>query len=152
MQAKDIGAVVRSVVAHRSQLVSAVVLGWSIDYTVTLGVIHHTGPQLFGVLTAAVSAGAAIANLRLLRSSSGQPVLTGAVVALWTLVAAGGIGGTIAHLSGPFAGRPLVESGDALSVAPLVFTLLGLVGAAALVLGQRALVRAGLSSQEGGAG
>ena len=46
MQAVSIRTVWRAATVHRFQLMSAVVLGWSIYYTVTLAVIHNTGPQL----------------------------------------------------------------------------------------------------------
>ncbi|HXI45004.1 MAG TPA: hypothetical protein VNH13_01755 [Candidatus Acidoferrales bacterium] len=127
---------------HRSQLMSVVVLGWSIDYTVTLAVVHHTGPELYGVLTAAISTGAAIANLVLLRSPRVRLIATGAVLLLWTVVALGGIAGTIAHAVGPVPGHGPVDLRPRPIAAPLVFTLLGIVGAAALTLGQRMRMRA----------
>ncbi len=45
MQANALHSIWRSVTDHRSQLISLVVLGWSIDYTVTLAVVHNSGPE-----------------------------------------------------------------------------------------------------------
>ena len=142
MQTRSLQTIWRTVIDHRSQLMSVVVLGWSIDYTVTLAVVHHTGPELYGVLTAAISTGAAIANLVLLRSPRVRLIATGAVLLLWTVVALGGIAGTIAHAVGPVPGHGPVDLRPRPIVAPLVFTLLGIVGAAALTLGQRMRMRA----------
>jgi hypothetical protein len=142
MQTRSLQTIWRTVIDHRSQLMSVVVLGWSIDYTVTLAVVHHTGPELYGVLTAAISTGAAIANLVLLRSPRVRLIATGAVLLLWTVVALGGIAGTIAHAVGPVPGHGPVDLRPRPIAAPLVFTLLGIVGAAALTLGQRMRMRA----------
>ena len=138
MQAQSIRTIWRTVTDHRSQLMSFVVLGWSINYTVTLAVVHHTGAELYGVLTAAISTGAAAANLALLRSPRVRLIATGAVLLLWTVVALGGLAGTIAHVIGPVPGHGPMDPRPRPVAAPLVFTLLGIVGAAALALGQRA--------------
>ncbi len=142
MQTQAIRAVWRTLADHRSQLISVVVLGWSIDYTVTLAVVHHTGPELYGVLTAALSTGAAAATLALLRSPRVRLIATAAVLLLWTVVALSGIAGTIAHIVGPVLGHGPIDLRPRPIAAPLVFTLLGTVGAAALTLGQRAKQRA----------
>jgi hypothetical protein len=142
MQTRSLQTIWRTVIDHRSQLMSVVVLGWSIDYTVTLAVVHHTGPELYGVLTAAISTGAAIANLALLRAPRVRLIVTAGVLLLWTVVALGGIAGTIAHAVGPVPGHGPVDLRPRPIVAPLVFTLLGIVGAAALTLGQRMRMRA----------
>ncbi len=121
---------------------SLVVLGWSIDYTVTLAVVHTSGVEIYGVLTAAVSTGAAAANLALLRSPRVRPIATAAILILWTVVALGGLAGTIAHIVGPVPGHGPMDLRPRPTAAPLVFMLLGTVGAAALVLGRRARERA----------
>ncbi len=138
MQAKALHSIWRSLTDHRSQLISLVVLGWSIDYTVTLAVVHNTGAELYGVLTAAISTGAAAANLALLRSPRARRIATGVVLLLWTVVALAGLAGTIAHVIGPVPGHGPMDLRPRPIAAPLVFTLLGTVGAAALALGQRA--------------
>jgi hypothetical protein len=145
MQAQSVRSIWRTVTDHRSQLMTVVVLGWSIDYTVTLAVVHHSGPELYGVLTAALATGAAAANLALLRSPRVRRIATGAVLLLWTVAALGGVAGTIAHVVGPVAGHGPMDLRPRPIAAPLVFTLLGTVGAAALVLGERAKRRAGVT-------
>ncbi len=148
MQALTLQKIWRTVAAHRSQIMSAVVLGWSIDYTVTLALVHNTGAELYGVLAAVLSTGAAIANLALLRSPRVRVIATAAIVALWVIVALGGVAGTIAHVVGPVPGHGPMDLRPRPIAAPLVFTLLGSVGAAALVLGQRARARLGLSTEK----
>ncbi|HJW21188.1 MAG TPA: hypothetical protein VJ506_02040 [Candidatus Limnocylindrales bacterium] len=148
MQAQTIRTIWRIVTERRSLLVSVVVLGWSIDYTVTLAVVHNTGAELYGVLTAAISTGAAIANLVLLRSPRSHRLATAAVVVLWTVVLLGGLAGTVAHVVGPAAGHGPVDLRPRPITAPLVFTLLGSIGAAALVLGQRMRIRSAIQSEK----
>ena len=145
MQAQPLRTIWRTVTAHRAQLMSAVVLGWSIYYTLALAVVHNTGAELYGVLTAALSTGAAFANLALLRSPRARSIATGAVVLLWTVVALGGIAGTIAHVVGSVPGHGPMDLRPRPIAAPLVFTLLGTLGAAALTLGQRIRMRAALT-------
>ena len=150
MQAASIRTFWRTVSAHRFQLMSTVVLGWSIYYTVTLAVVHNSGPQLYGVLTAVLATVAAASNLALLRSPRVRVVVTGAVVVLWVVVVLGGIAGTIAHIVGPVPGHGPVDLRPRPIAAPLVFTLLGSVGAAALVFGQRARMRAAATAERNG--
>lgn len=142
MQTPFIRSIGRTVGAHRFQLMSTVVLGWSIYYTVTLAVIHNTGSELYGVLAAALATGAAVSNLALLRSPRVRVIATGAVLVLWAVVALGGIAGTVAHIVGPVPGHGPIDLRPRPIAAPLVFTLLGSVGAAALALGQRGRMRA----------
>lgn len=136
----------RTILEHRPVLMSVAVLGWSLKYLVSLGLTHTTGPELYGVLTAALAAGAAGSNLVILRSSRPQLLLAAVLVGLWALIALAGLGGTIAHIVGPVAGHGPVDLRPRPIAAPLVFTLLGSVGGAALVLGQRA--RARLASEK----
>jgi hypothetical protein len=142
MQAQSVRTSWRSVIDRRSLLMSVVVLGWSIKSTVTLALVHITGAEVYGVLTAALATAAAVANLALLRSPRVRIIATSAVLLLWAVVALGGIAGTIAHLVGPMPGHGPIDLRPRPIVAPLVFTLLGFVGAAALTLGQRARMRA----------
>ena len=137
---------------HRWEIVSGIVLAWSMTETVSLAVVHTTGPELYGVLVAALSAGAAGANLVLLRSvrinriATVAIIATALVVALWAVVALGGIAGTIAHVIGPVPGHGPIDPRPRPIAAPLVFTLLGCAGAAALVFGQRARARLAITS------
>ena len=132
-----IGAIRRILAVRRPLLISGVVLGWSINEFVSLAVVHHTGPELYGVLVAALSTGAAAANFALLRSPRMQGLATAALLVLWAVVAVGGIGGTIAHVVGPVPGYGPVDPRPRPITAPLVFTVLGSAGGLALVLGQR---------------
>ena len=148
MQAMSIRTVWRTATAHRFQVASGVVLAWSIYYTVALAVVHNTGAELYGVLTAALATAAAASNVTLLRTPRVRVVVTGAVLVLWVVVALGGIAGGIAHIVGPVAGHGPIDLRPRPVAAPLVFTLLGSVGAAALVFGQRARLRAATTSEK----
>jgi hypothetical protein len=155
MQTQNLGSRWRGIASHRWEIVTGVVLAWSLTETASLAVVHTTGPELYAVLVAAVSAGAAGANLALLRSDrlnripAVAAVATVAVLSLWTIVALGGVAGTIAHVIGPVAGHGPVDLRPRPIAAPLVFTLLGAAGAAALVLGRRAHRRPGTASGKG---
>lgn len=138
----------RTILEHRPVLMSMAVLGWSLKYLVSLGLTHTAGPEIYGVLTAALAAGAAGSNLVILRSSRPQLLLAAVLVGLWALIALAGLAGTIAHIVGPVAGHGPVDLRPRPIVAPLVFTLLGSVGAAALVLGQRARARLAASPEK----
>ena len=138
----------RTIAERRPLIMSVVVLGWSINYLVSHRLSHSTGPELFGVLTAALSTGAAVTNLALLRSSRMPVLVTGAVLILWGVVAVGGLAGSIAHIVGPVPGHGPLDLRPRPVAAPLVFTLLGIVGGAALVLGRRMRIRATASAEK----
>ncbi len=110
---------------------------------------HTTGPELYGVLTAALAVGAAGANLAILRSSRPQRLLAAGLLVLWAVIALAGVAGAVAHIVGPVAGHGPVDLRPRPIAAPLVFTLLGLVGAAALGLGERAAIRRARRVREG---
>ena len=122
-------------------LVSVGVLGWSLVELVSLGLKHTTGAELYGVLVAVLASGAAAANLALLRSPRAQVLVVLAVLAIWGVVAIGGMAGTVAHIVGPPIGEGPVDPRPRPIASPLVFTLLGLIGGAALLVGQRAAFR-----------
>jgi hypothetical protein len=143
MQTLTIQQLWRTVADARYLFVSVVVLGWSVVETVSLAVVHTTGAELYGVLVAVVAAGAGAASVWLLRSDRVRVVTTAIVLVAFVLVALGGIAGTIAHILGPVPGHGPVDLRPRPVAAPLVFTLLGVAGAAALFLGQRARMRAG---------
>ena len=127
---------------HRAALlVSLVVFGWSFVELVNLSLRHTTGPELYGVLAAALATGAGVANLAVLRSPRAQVLVILAVLVVWAVVAVGGVAGTVAHIVGPPIGEGPVDPRPRPIVAPLVFTLLGLVGGAALLFGQRTVLR-----------
>ena len=122
-------------------VVSFVVFGWSFVELVNLSLTHTTGPELYGVLAAALATGAGVANLALLRSPRAQVLVILAVLVVWAVVAVGGVAGTVAHVVGPPIGEGPIDPRPRPIAAPLVFTLLGLVGGAALLFGQRAAFR-----------
>jgi hypothetical protein len=124
-----------------ASFVTVIVLLWSTVEFVNLATKHTTGPELYGVLTAALATGAGIASLTLLRPSRPPFVVVGAVLVLWAVIALGGVAGTLAHIVGPVAGHGPVDLRPRPVAAPLVFTLLGLVGGAALFYGQRPVFR-----------
>ena len=134
-------AIVRTIAARRPLIASIVVLGWSTKYLIGLGLTHTTGPEIYGVLTAAISCGAALSNIALLRVPRRRLVVPAVLLAIWALVAIAGLGGTIAHIVGPLAGHGPVDLRPRPIPAPLVFTVLGLVGGLALFVGQRAANR-----------
>jgi hypothetical protein len=127
----------RAVLEHRPVLMSVAVLGWSLKYLVSLGLTHTTGPEVYGVFTAALAVAAAGSNLAILRSPRPQLVLAVVLLGLWALIALAGVGGTIAHIVGPVAGHGPMDLRPRPIAAPLIFSLLGLVGGAALLTGER---------------
>ena len=127
---------------RRAALVaSVVVFGWSLVELVNLSLNHNTGPEVYGILVAALATGAGVANLVLLRSSRAQVLVIVAVLGVWAVVALGGIAGAVAHIVGAPLGEGPVDLRPRPATAPLVFTFLGLVGGAALLFGQRAAFR-----------
>ncbi len=147
-QRPSIAAILRSVAERRSLFMSVAVLGWSTKYFVALAIDHNTGAELYGVLVAALSIGAAVANLALLRSPRVQLIATTALFALWAVIALGGVAGTVAHIVGPVPGHGPMDLRPRPTAAPLIFTVLGSVGGLALFLGQRARTRRSLQSAE----
>ncbi|HEU5316558.1 MAG TPA: hypothetical protein VFX49_10640 [Chloroflexota bacterium] len=135
--APSIAASRRTFAERRPLYMSVAVLVWSIKYVVTLAFVHTTGAELYGVAVAALSTAAAVANLALLRSSRVQIAATAVLLVVWAVIALGGVGGTIAHIVGPVPGHGPVDLRPRPLAAPLMFTLLGCVGALALSLGQR---------------
>lgn len=135
--------------SHRSQegghrtrrrvwiLTATVVLGWSIVELVSLLSRHTTGPELYGVAVAGVAVAGGVLNLVLLRSKQRRLWATVAVLILWSVVALGGVAGTVAHIIGPVAGHGPIDLRPRPIPAPLIFTLLGFAGGAALWFGQR---------------
>jgi hypothetical protein len=118
-----------------------VVLGWSVAELVGLVAAHTTGPELYGVLVAVLAVGAGVLELIVLRSSDRRLWQTAAVLTLWAIVALGGVAGMVAHIIGPVAGHGPIDPRPRPIAAPLVFTVLGLVGGAALWFGQRRVDR-----------
>jgi hypothetical protein len=130
-------------------VVSLVVFGWSLAELVNLGLTHTVGPELYGVLAAALATGAGAANLVLLRSARASVLVMLVVLVVWTVVALGGIAGTIAHIVGAPIGEGPIDPRPRPVGAPLVFTLLGVAGGGALLIGGRLAFRRLRSSLDG---
>lgn len=145
----SIRAIRRIVTERRPLLTSIAVVAWSTKSLVSLGLTHTTGPELYGVVTAALAVGAAGANLALLRSPRPQVLLSAALLVIWVVIAVAGVAGTVAHVVGPVPGHGPIDLRPRPVVAPLIFTLLGLVGGAALLFGQRAAIRRVRNGREG---
>ena len=120
-----------------SQIAAVVVLGWSIVELVGLLFRHTLGPELYGVLVAALAVAGGVLDVILLSSSARRFWISVGVLALWAIVALGGLAGVVAHIVGPVPGHGPVDLRPRPITAPLVFTLLGAIGGAALFFGQR---------------
>jgi hypothetical protein len=120
-----------------SLAVTALVLAWSTVELINLAVNHTSGPELYGVLVAAVTVGTGVISFVLLASSRRRVWASAGLLALWALVALGGVAGMVAHIVGPVAGHGPVDLRPRPIPAPLIFTALGVVGGAALFYGQR---------------
>jgi 4-amino-4-deoxy-L-arabinose transferase-like glycosyltransferase len=119
---------------------SVVVAGWSFVELVNLALTHTTGPEVYGLLVAALATGAGVANVALLRSQPARVLFILAVLVVWALVAFGGIAGTVAHIVGPPVGEGPIDPRPRPVAAPLIFTLLGCAGGVALLVAQRAVL------------
>lgn len=117
-----------------------VVVGWSVLELVNLVAVHTVGAELYGVLVAALAVAAGVLGLLTLRSSERRLWATVGVLILWAVVALGGVAGVAAHVIGPGAGHGPIDPRSRPILAPLVFTLLALVGGAALWFGQRRVI------------
>ena len=120
-----------------SVLVAIGVLGWSIVEVFSLLSRHTTGPEMYGVFVAVLAVAASVLGLALLGSNRRRPWATIALLLLWGAVALGGVAGSVAHIVGPVQGHGPIDLRPRPPLAPLVFTLLGLAGGAALWFGQR---------------
>lgn len=120
-----------------SFVATGLVAAWSVVEVVSLLTRHTTGPEVYGILVAVLSAMAGIASLALVASRRKRFVATAAVLVLWVVVALGGIAGTYAHVVGAPPGEGPVDPRPRPVTAPLIFTALGVVGGAALFYGLR---------------
>ena len=117
-------------------VVASIVVVWSTAELVGLITRHTIGPELYGVLVAFLGVVASVLGLALIASNRRRPLATTAVLILWTVVALGGIAGTVAHAVGPGSGHGVVDPRPRPVEAPLVFTVLGLLGGSAVYLGR----------------
>jgi 4-amino-4-deoxy-L-arabinose transferase-like glycosyltransferase len=116
---------------------SLAVLAWAVVELTSLAFRHTTGPELYGVLVAALAVVAGVLNLVALNSPRGRLWAIVAVV-LWAVVALGGLAGLAAHVIGPSAEHGPVDLRPRPTLAPLVFTALGAVGGLVVIVGRRA--------------
>jgi len=119
---------------------SVLVMLWSFAELANLVVKHTTGPELYGVLAAAIASAAGIATVALLRPR-GNLVAVVIVLAVWAFVALAGIAGTVAHIVGAPIGEGPIDPRPRPVAAPLVFTLLACLDGAALAIGRRTSLR-----------
>ena len=133
-------AVDESRTRSRRQIVlfmSIAVTAWAIVELASLVSRHTTGPELYGVLVALVAVAAGVLDLVALNSSRAWIWLIVAVV-LWAVVALGGLAGVVAHVIGPSAEYGPVDPRPRPTLAPLVFTAIGVVGGLITIVGRRA--------------
>jgi hypothetical protein len=131
----------QSFLHRRPMFMSIAVLAWSTKYAVSLAAVHTTGAELYGVLTAVIAMGAALANLAVFRAQRVHVLVVVLLLGIWALVGLAGMGGAVAHLVGPVAGHGPLDPRPRPVLAPLVFTVLASVGALALVLARRMATR-----------
>jgi hypothetical protein len=120
---------------------TALVLALSVAEFINLRDRHMVGAESYGLLVAGVAAVAGIFSLGLVLSPQKRVIATAAVLVLWAIVALGGVAGTYYHIVGVAPEYGPVDPRPRPVAAPLVFTLLGLIGGVALFLGQRAAIR-----------
>ena len=123
------------------------VLALSVAEFINLSGRHMVGAESYGLVVAGVAVAGGILSLGLVLSP--RPVIATAVVlVLWAIVTLGGVAGTYFPIVGVAPEYGPVDPRPRPIAAPLVFTLLGLVGGAALLLGQRAATRRARNHEE----
>jgi hypothetical protein len=122
---------------------TALVLALSVAEFVNLSGRHMVGAESYGLLVAGIAVAAGIFSLGLVLSPQRRVIATAAVLVLWSIVALGGVAGTYYHIVGVAPGYGPVDPRPRPIAAPLVFTLLGVVGGTALFLAQRAAIGRG---------
>jgi hypothetical protein len=118
-------------------VVAGVVLIWSTIELAGLLMKHTTGAEVYGVLVAFLAVVAGAVSLWLLVARRRHTVTTFGVLVLWAVIALGGFAGMFAHIVGPDPSHGPVDPRPRPIAAPLVFTLLGAAGGAALLYGYR---------------
>jgi hypothetical protein len=126
----------------------ALVLALSVAEFINLSGRHMVGAESYGLVVAGVAVAAGILSLGLVLSPWRRVIATAAVLVLWAIVTLGGVAGTYYHIVGVAPEYGPVDPRPRPIAAPLVFTLLGLVGGAALLLGQRAATRRARNHEE----
>jgi hypothetical protein len=131
-----------------SFVTTALVLALSVAEFINLSGRHTVGAESYGVLVAGVAVAADIFSVALVLSPRRRLTATAAVLVLWAIVVLGGVAGTYYHIVGVAPEYGPVDPRPRPTAAPLVFTLLGIVGATALVVGQRAVIRRAHNQEE----
>ena len=119
----------------------AVVLALSVAEFINLSGRHTIGAESYGLLVAGFAVAAGIVSLALMMSPHKRVIATAAVLILWAIVALGGIAGTYYHIVGVAPEYSPLDPRTRPIVAPLIFTLIGIVGGTALFLERRAAIR-----------
>jgi hypothetical protein len=127
---------------------TGLVLALSVAEFINLSGRHTVGAESYGLLVAGVAVAAGILSLGLVLSPQRRIIATAAVLVLWAIVALGGLAGTYYHIVGVAPEYGPIDPRPRPIAAPLVFTLLGLVGGTALLFGQRAAIRRTRNQEE----
>ena len=122
-------------------IATALVLALSVAEFVNLSGRHTVGAETYGLLVAGLAVAAGILSLGLVLSPEKWTIAAVAVFVLWVIVALGGIAGTYYHIVGVAPEYGPIDPRTRPIAAPLVFTLIGIVGGTALFLGRRAASR-----------
>jgi hypothetical protein len=120
---------------------TALVLAVSVAEFINLSGRHTVGAESYGLVVSGVAVTAGILSLALTVSTQKRVLTTAAVLILWAVVAMGGIAGTYYHIVGVAPQYGPVDPRPRPVAAPLIFTLLGTVGGAALFIGHRGASR-----------
>jgi hypothetical protein len=129
-------------------VIAGLVLALSVAEFINLSGRHVVGAESYGLLVAGAAVVAGIFSLGLVLSPQRRVIATAAVLALWAIVALGGIAGTYYHIVGVAPQYGPVDPRPRPIAAPLVFTLLGTIGGTALFFGQRQALRRARHQEE----
>jgi hypothetical protein len=120
---------------------TALVLALSVAELINLSGRHIVGAESYGLLVAGAAVVAGTLSLGLVLSPERRGIATAAVLVVWAIVVLGGVAGTYYHIVGVAPEYGPVDPRPRPIAAPLVFTLLGVIGGAALFFGRRSAIR-----------
>ena len=127
---------------------TALVLALAVAELINLWGRHMVGAESYGILIAGAAVAAGILSLGLVLSPQRRVIASAVVLVLWAIVALGGVAGTYYHIVGVAPEYGPVDPRPRPIAAPLVFTLLGIVGGTVLFLGQRPGIRRARNQEE----
>ena len=131
------GVALRARMARAALFVTiALVLALSVAEFINLAGRHTVGPESYGLLVAGIAVATGIFSLGLVLTSQRRVIATVAVLALWAIVALGGIAGSYYHIVGVAPEYGPVDPRPRPVAAPLIFSVLGIVGGTAVLIGQ----------------